>query len=195
MTDRFFVLTGGPGSGKTTLLAALAQQGFPVSQEAGRAVIRQQQAIGGEALPWKDPAAFAELMLSGELRNHEIARETTGPFFFDRGLPDIAGYLRLCGLPVPAPVEEAIARFRYNRHVFIAPPWREIYATDAERHQDWQEAVRTFDAMREAYGRYGYELVSLPLASIGERADFMLDRVAAYSAGACTGSRRPPSVT
>lgn len=192
--DRFFVVTGGPGSGKTTLLAALAKQGFAVSQEAGRAIIRQQQAIGGDALPWKDPAAFATLMLSWEIRNHEIAGSAEGPVFFDRGLPDIAGYLRLSGLPVPAPVEKAIARFRYNRLVFIAPPWHGIYATDAERHQGWQEAVRTFEAMREAYGQRGYELAPLPLAPVGERVAFVLDRAAPYSAAALTGPRRRPSV-
>ena len=48
---RRIVLTGGPGSGKTTLLEALATAGHATSPEAGRAVIRRQQAIDGEALP------------------------------------------------------------------------------------------------------------------------------------------------
>ena len=60
MTDRFFVLTGGPGSGKTTLIDALAARGYACSLEAGRAVIRHQQDIGGNALPWGDRALFAD---------------------------------------------------------------------------------------------------------------------------------------
>ena len=53
-SDRFFVLTGGPGSGKTTLIQALAKRGFATAPEAGRGIIRDQQAIGGAALPWAD---------------------------------------------------------------------------------------------------------------------------------------------
>src|SRR3546814_9419519 len=65
MADRpdFHVITGGPGSGKSTLIEALAVEGFDHMPEAGRAIIRDQVAIGGAALPWADRAAFAELML------------------------------------------------------------------------------------------------------------------------------------
>src|SRR3546814_14045915 len=57
----FHVITGGPGSGKSTLIEALAVEGFDHMPEAGRAIIRDQVAIGGAALPWADRAAFAEL--------------------------------------------------------------------------------------------------------------------------------------
>jgi len=67
-TDRFFVLTGGPGWGKSTLLDALENAGYARSVEAGRGIIPDQMAIGGRALPWEDPLAFAELMLSWEMR-------------------------------------------------------------------------------------------------------------------------------
>ena len=67
-TQRLFVVTGGPGSGKTTLIDALAQAGCARSIEAGRGVIQDQVAIGGPALPWRDPQAFAELMLCWEMR-------------------------------------------------------------------------------------------------------------------------------
>lgn len=99
---RRIVLTGGPGSGKSTLIDVLHRRGFPHSQEAGRAIIQDQVSIGGHALPWGDRQAFAERMLDWELRSW---REATGEtcWFFDRGLPDIAGYLTLCGLSIPAP--------------------------------------------------------------------------------------------
>ncbi|MCZ4109342.1 AAA family ATPase [Brevundimonas diminuta] len=176
---RRIVLTGGPGSGKTTLLEALATAGHATSPEAGRAIIRRQQAINGEALPWKDRALFAELMLDRELEAHARAEGAAGPVFFDRGVPDVVGYLTLCGLPVPAHVERAAQDIRYDRRVFIAPVWPEIFGQDAERKQDLDEARRTFDAMAETYPRFGYELIELPRAPVAERLDFVLKSLTA----------------
>nr|WP_312294641.1 AAA family ATPase [Brevundimonas diminuta] len=176
---RRIVLTGGPGSGKTTLLEALATAGHATSPEAGRAIIRRQQAIDGEALPWKDRALFAELMLDRELEVHARAESADGPVFFDRGVPDVVGYLTLCGLPVPAHMERAAQDIRYDRRVFIAPVWPEIFGQDAERKQDLDEARRTFDAMAETYPRFGYELIELPQAPVAERLDFVLTTLTA----------------
>ncbi|MEN5176373.1 AAA family ATPase [Brevundimonas diminuta] len=176
---RRIVLTGGPGSGKTTLLGALAAAGHATSPEAGRAIIRRQQAIDSEALPWKDRALFAELMLDRELEAHARTGDADGPVFFDRGVPDVVGYLTLCGLPVPAHMERAAQHIRYDRRVFIAPLWPEIFGQDAERKQDLDEARRTFDAMAETYPRFGYELIELPKAPVAERLDFMLTTLTA----------------
>jgi predicted ATPase len=120
--ESFFVLTGGPGSGKTTLIDALSARDFSPTQEAGRGVIRQELERGGEGLPWIDRERFAELMFEWELRSFRDAERQDGPVFFDRGLPDTTGYLRLEGLEVPAWMEEEAWRLRYNRRVFIAPP-------------------------------------------------------------------------
>jgi predicted ATPase len=173
-TERLFVLTGGPGSGKSTLIAALEQAGFACSVEAGRGVIQDQMAIAGNALPWRDPLAFAELMLSWEMRSYHLAQAQTGPVFFDRGVPDVVGYLRLVGLPVPQHMEKAAEILRYNRRVFIAPPWPEIFRQDSERKQSLGEAVRTYEAMLATYREYGYELIELPRCSVADRLRFVL---------------------
>ena len=177
--ERFHVVTGGPGSGKTSLIEALARAGYAHTVEAGRAIIQDQIAIDGPALPWRDPLAFAELMLSWELRSYRMAEETTGPVFFDRGVTDLVGYLTLVGRPVPAHVARAAGRFRYNRRVFVAPPWPEIYTQDAERKQTQEEAVRTYEALVTAYSNCGYVLVSLPLVSVEDRVRFVLDDIGA----------------
>lgn len=175
--ERFFVLTGGPGSGKTTLLDALAATGHQVSPEAGRAIIRHQQAVDGPALPWKNRALFAELMLEWEMRSYEEALPASGPVFFDRGLPDVIGYLRLSNLAVPDHVISAANHFRYNRQAFILPPWPEIFIQDTERRQDLAEATRTFDAMIQAYTLCGYELLDVPHLPAMERAEFILSHI------------------
>ena len=177
-TDHLFVITGGPGSGKSSLIAALAAQGIATMPEAGRAIIQDQVAIGGDALPWGDRAAFAERMLAWDLRSHREACALAGPVVLDRGVPDMIGYLRLCGLPVPPETEQAAAGFRYNRTVFIAPHWPAIYAQDAERKQDEAEAAATHAMMARVYGELGYTLVPLPLAGVAERARFARARIA-----------------
>jgi predicted ATPase len=175
--ERFFVVTGGPGSGKTTLIEALNRSGYACSVEAGRGIIQDQVEIGGRALPWIDPAAFAELMLAWEMRSYRMAQAASGVVFFDRGVPDVAGYLRLSGLSLPEPVKRAAEVFRYNRRVFIAPPWAEIFQSDRERKQDFDEAMRTYEAMVATYTEYDYELIELPRGSVHERVDFLLKKI------------------
>jgi predicted ATPase len=172
--DHLFVITGGPGSGKSTLINALGERGITNMPEAGRAIIQDQVAIGGEALPWADRRAFAELMLSWEMRSHRAALRLSGPVIFDRGVPDVVGYLRLNDLPIPSHVERAAQMFRYHHRVFVAPPWPEIFTADAERKQSFEEARATCAAMIETYSMLGYELISLPLGSVEERVKFVL---------------------
>jgi predicted ATPase len=172
------VLTGGPGSGKTTLIGALRALGLGTAPEAGRAIIREQVAIGGPALPWADLRLFTELILAWDMRTYRAMEQTAGPVFFDRGIPDAAGGYAMMGLAGPAHVRAATAAFRYAPVVFLAPPWPAIYTSDTERRQSPDEAVRTFLAMRTAYRRAGYRLVTLPLAPVPDRARFVLETVA-----------------
>ena len=173
-SDRFFVITGGPGSGKSSLIKALEDSGYGSSVEAGRGIIQDQMSIGGRALPWDDRSLFAEMMLSWEMRSYRIAECSAGPFFFDRGVVDVIGYLQLVELAIPGYVRKAAETFRYRRRVFIAPPWQEIFCQDRERRQDFAEAIRTFDALAAAYDACGYELVELPRISVEARKSFVL---------------------
>ena len=175
----FFIVTGGPGSGKTTLIEALARAGFAVAAEAGRGVIREQQANGGGALPSLDPLAFAAAMLARDLAAYDAYRDADGPVFFDRGIPDVVGYLRLEGLAVPADVLRAARAKRYRRRVFVCPPWPDIYVTDDERKQTPEVAARTCQTMIETYDGFGYDLVEVPRAPVVARLSFVLERIEA----------------
>ena len=177
MCQHMFVITGAPGSGKSSLLEALARQGMRYMPEAGRAIIQDQVTIKGNALPWADRALFAELMLNWELRSYREARDMAGPVLMDRGIVDVLGYLTLCNLPIPDHVKRAADQYRYNRQVFIAPYWAEIFGQDAERKQDRAEAEATYHVMARTYAEMGYELISLPLASIEERAAFVRQHI------------------
>ena len=175
--DRFHVITGGPGSGKTAIIDVLRTRGYLCSVEAGRGIIEDQVAIDGPALPWRDPMLFSELMLSWEMRSYHKAEQSAGPIFFDRGVLDVLGYLRLIGIPAPAHLHNAAIKFRYNQTVFIAPPWCEIFRQDRERKQDFDESVRTYEAMVATYVTLEYHLVEIPRLPIEDRVLFVLDHL------------------
>ncbi len=181
ITHRLHVLTGGPGSGKSTLIAALAGAGVATSAEVGRQVIREQLAAGGDALPWADELAFAEAMWPREVAAQQsalaVALATGQPVVLDRGAPDVVGFLRVSGLPVPSHIDAAARDTRYNPRIFLAPFWAEIYGHDAERKQSPDVAAATEAVMRATYADYGYTLVELPRAPVAERVAFVLDRL------------------
>ncbi|WP_191061368.1 AAA family ATPase [Geminicoccus harenae] len=170
------VLTGGPGSGKSTLLAELQRMGERCVAETGRAIIQEQMRSGGSALPWSDRSGFALAMLARETANfHHVTGSSR--LWFDRGIPDVLGYLRLEGLPVPPEVTEAARAHRYHHQVFVCPPWPEIYAQDRERRQSLEIATRTHAEMVRTYGELGYTLIEVPRLPVAARAAFLLDRL------------------
>ncbi len=64
MSDQFFVVTGGPGAGKTSLIEEFARRGFHTIPESGRAIIREEMASGGGALPNTAFASCAAFFMS-----------------------------------------------------------------------------------------------------------------------------------
>ena len=168
-----FVVTSGPGAAKADLIAKLACRCFQTISESGRAIIRDEIASGGDALPWADRMAYAGRVLERDLRAYEDAQALSGPVIFDRGIPDIMGYLTLCGLPVPPHVATAAKAARYNARVLLTPYWDEIFTQDTERKQNRAEAEATCAVMRETYTALGYEITELPRTDIASRADFV----------------------
>jgi predicted ATPase len=173
----FFILSGGPGSGKTTLVERLAARGFATVAETGRAILAEQAESGGNAVHGGDSAAYGELMLKRGIADYRAVRETYEPVFFDRGIAELPGYFRLMGLAVPEAASAATRDYRSNELVFLAPPWREIYRQDALRRQDFAEAARTFEFIRDAYIAAGYRPVELPKDTVARRIAFMLREV------------------
>lgn len=169
----FYVITGGPGVGKTTLLRELGNRNYHCMPEAARRIIQEQMAQNGDALPWENRARYAELMLEGSVNLYKQA-DAAVPTFFDRGIPDVLAYVRLTGLPLTETLKTALASFRYHPLVFILPPWKEIYETDSERKQTWEEAVATFEVMKDVYTGYGYTTMEVPPMTVAGRGDFVL---------------------
>ncbi len=170
----FFVLTGGPGSGKTAVLNELSGLGFLAVPEVARTIIQKQQMMGGDATHTGNRSAFCDLMLDQSIADYCKMQEEEKRVFFDRGIPDLYGYAAAFCEEINTNIINAVTQFRYNKTVFIFPPWQEIYETDRERQQDFQEAIYTYASIKEAYLTCGYTLIEMPKISITERANFIL---------------------
>jgi predicted ATPase len=161
-----FVIAGGPGSGKSTLLGALAASGELCYEESSRILIREQLAHGGRLVPWGDLREFAH-ECSERMRAQLSASARNRRCFFDRGLPDLIGYLSHGGHGVPDGWRAASRA--YASSVFFAPPWRDIFVNDPERPQSFAEAQSLSAHIRRAYLDCGFRLIELVQGSVLDR--------------------------
>ncbi|WP_322746137.1 AAA family ATPase [Providencia rustigianii] len=74
-------------------------------------------------------------------------------------------------------LDRAIRIFEYQKTVFIAPPWKEIYVQDVERKQTFEDSVMTYHAMVSIYEQYNYKLIEIPCLSVDERVNFILSNM------------------
>ncbi|KRB40234.1 AAA family ATPase [Phenylobacterium sp. Root700] len=174
----FFLLTGGPGVGKTTLIEQLRARGERCVEETHRRVIRDEVQSGGSAVPWIDSQAYGERTAREDIAIFNSMIDVEERVFFDRGVPDTGG----AGFTPPPWFAEALHTRRYNAHVFVPPPWREIYAQDAERKQTFEDCLATHEVVLKAYRALGYQPVLLPLTDVETRAEFVLAYVEGTSA-------------
>ncbi|OXE37316.1 MAG: ATPase [Phenylobacterium zucineum] len=173
---RFILITGCSGGGKSTLLEELRRRGHSVVEEPGRRIVRDQLATGGTALPWRDEAAFLRLAIEMAISDRESLETSTDDWvFFDRGLIDAASaFEEVSGLDT---LKSINALHPYHRIVFLAPPWSEIYARDAERQHGFAKTVGEYERLARQLPDLGYAVTILPKTSVAERADFVLRRL------------------
>ena len=182
MVNRKIVITGAPGTGKTSIINALEETGHKVHHE----IIREmtdlaKKQLGGEDFP-SNPLVFVEdamdfnrQLMEGRARQFISAAATDAPLnFFDRGIPDVLAYMDHFGQAYGSPFEKFATVHRYDR-VFVTPPWEEIYITDPQRMESFQEAQALHLALVGAYARFGYRPLEVPRDSVGNRMEFILD--------------------
>ncbi|MGA8163868.1 MAG: AAA family ATPase [Waddliaceae bacterium] len=173
VNNNFVVISGCSGGGKSSLLSELANRGYGVVLEPGRQIVKEQTIIEGTALPWVDLKKFLDLALSRYLFQYNSTKEHQQFVFFDRGIVDA---LQL-NQSQPKYFENAARKFRYNRLVFLVPPWKEIFSSDAERKHSFEASKREFDELLIKYKNFGYETILVPKLSVKERTDFILEKL------------------
>lgn len=172
------IVTGAPGTGKTSVIECLGELFDIVAEPARRAIAQHRDATGEPSLDHR-PGLLVEKMTRMSAADFTAAASDRITLF-DRGLPDCLAYASVYGLDM-MPILELAREIRYDQPAFIAPPWRDIHANDELRRATFQEVEGFHDHVVWAYRHLGYELVALPMTSIGERAAFIAGRVISSS--------------
>ena len=71
-----FIITGTAGTGETSLIDLLRQRGYVAFDEAQRAILTEQTAVDGPALPAKHPELFIEATLQDILAGRRDSLRT-----------------------------------------------------------------------------------------------------------------------
>ena len=172
MSANRILITGCSGGGKTTLINALADKGYVTVPEPGRRIVAEQKANSGKALPWIDLTAFSKRALAMAKDDLIEANKTKHLVFFDRGIIDAAIALEYSGGRLHR--ETLGDKQHYSPEVFLAPPWREIYKSDADRKHGFDEALAEYERIHSALLELGYHIHMLPKVCVNKRVDFVL---------------------
>jgi len=165
-----FIFSGGPGAGKTTVLNAMKARGLYVVPDVAREVIRARLDSG--LTPRPEPDVFANSIFEKDVANYKTA-PSNSVCFFDRGVVDSLGMLHSSDVFSDDEIDVNLYRYPYNQVVFVFPPWKEIYRTDSERDQSWEESVGVFESVISWYSRCEYEIRLVPIGSLQERVEFV----------------------
>lgn len=169
------LLIGGPGTGKSTLIDVLSKRGFVCYPEVSRQVIIEAQKQGIEQLFLEQPLLFSQKLLEGRIKQHrEALSEQNNIVFIDRGIPDVLAYIHYLGdTDYPDAFDQACKEHRYTK-LFLLPVWEEIYISDNERYEDFEQAKQIQEFLIKTYKDLGYSLIEVPKDTPQKRADFIL---------------------
>lgn len=176
MQDKI-VITGGPGTGKTMVINELLKRKFNCMVEISREIILDAKKKGIDQLFLTDPLLFSELLLEGRITQFKEADLVKSKIiFFDRGIPDIHSYMKYLGTKYPDTYVVKSKFYKYSQ-VFLMPPWEEIYTSDNERYESYEQSLHIYQHIKNGYLNLGYEITEVPHGTISERTNFILDSI------------------
>ena len=168
------IITGGPGTGKSTIINELLALEYTCIQEVSREVTLEARAKGIDQFFLSDPLLFSNLLLEKRTTQYKQAHSLKKNLvFFDRGIPDIQAYLSFSKTPNSLAFTEINNIYSYQK-IFITPPWKEIYTTDNERYETFEEAVLIHEQILKTYSGLRYTPIEIPFGTPTERTNFII---------------------
>lgn len=175
MNAKTIVITGGPGTGKSSIINELKRRSHFCFEEISRQITLEARQNGIEQLFLTDPLVFSELLLKGRLNQFNEAKKCgENHVFMDRGLPDILAYMNYKKTECPNYFFETCKVNTYDL-IFVLSPWQDIFKSDSERYENFEQAIQIHDHLVSTYTHFGYQLIDVPFGSVKKRTDFILD--------------------
>ena len=171
------VLTGGPSTGKSTVLEELINRNYNCMTEISREVTLNARKNGVEQLFLTKPLLFSELLIEGRINQYiEAEKQNFELVFFDRGIPDVHAYMNYISIYYPSSYIKKSNIYRYN-YIFLMPPWEEIYISDNERYENFEQALAIHNHLERTYKKLNYNVIEVPFGTVTQRADFILETI------------------
>lgn len=164
------VITGAPSSGKTSVLKHLADLGYIYTSEVARTYIEEAGRSNDSVR--SNEAAFQRIVTLKKVEL-EASLDPNKQVFLDRGLPDSITYYRVAGLD-PNEAAKSCYRFRYKK-VFLFE--RLPFVNDGVRIEDASTSDFIQKWIEDDYRSLGYEIIFVPIMSIPERAEMVLNHL------------------
>lgn len=175
------VITGGPGTGKSTIIHNLEAAGYFCFHEVIRTMTMEAKKQGNEGdfatnpLAFvSDPREFNQRILDARVRDFQKGTAMNASVvFYDRGIPDVLAYMDFFNQKYNRSYVDACENYIYDA-VLLLPPWEEIYVSDNERLESFEEATRIHEYLENTYRKYGYSPILIPEATVEERTAHIL---------------------
>ncbi|WP_280529890.1 AAA family ATPase [Vreelandella venusta] len=101
--------------------------------------------------------SFAQDILKSDIEKYRSVAGGERATFFDRGVRDALYMLDAENALSRVDIANYVQLFPYNPVVFLLTPWEDIYGTDSERDQTFEESRRVFEGMKSWYSQWGYK--------------------------------------
>ncbi len=124
-----------------------------------------------------DSLQFNINLLHGRQNQFKSSLDSTGDLiFFDRGVADVLAYMDLFDQEYDSYFTDICHNIPYDA-VFILPPWEDIFSLDEGRFEDFDEALKIYDHLRERYIFFGHKPIIVPKDTIENRIGFILSQL------------------
>ncbi|RKY12556.1 MAG: hypothetical protein DRP65_00855 [Planctomycetota bacterium] len=170
-----YVVTGGPGVGKSLVFQELRRRGYNCSEgEIARDLYRDFKKKLGRHLEVGDRREYSRMVLGAFIK--EYCNHKKGAYFYNRGIPDGAGWDRFFKLSVSDELNEAMHAYKYDG-IFVLDP---IANFEDETDVVWtseRDGQRVHQLIVQGYVDVGYDPIFVPMDFVENRVNFILSNL------------------
>ena len=117
------------------------------------------------------------MLIEGRINQYiEAEKQNFELVFFDRGIPDVHAYMNYISIDYPSSYIKKSNIYRYN-YIFLMPPWEEIYISDNERYENFEQALAIHNHLERTYKKLNYNVIEVPFGTVTQRANFILETI------------------